>query len=381
VRLLEGSGTASPESGHRSGRHALNGRAGSTRVSACLAFDVDSRAERRRARGTRPRDEGRADTRRRAGLQSSTRSTRSRPFGYSPVDALRARRAHRSTGGRVRFRAVCLAASRASRANGPVGTPSSRANSSSGAEPFSGADPLRPAVASRSGCRRPRRRRRRRPRCARAGSAGRVDRGRGSALIWVWMISWPLDHQGTKGLAEAESRPRSTDAAVLLAAIASLAAIALALVRASSNQDPVAITQVVLSVLAVTLSWALVNTDRRCRARSWARRHGTPRAARRPRHTGAQRAAPGRRRRRGLRRLPGAGARPGGVVRVPLVRPSTHPGRVTRRSIRRRLGSAGGRSSGTAPLPARTPHTSWCREPQPRTRACSTGTAPPRAGW
>jgi uncharacterized membrane protein len=202
-----------------------------------------------------------------------------------------------------------------------------------------------------------------------------------AALIWVWMISWPLDHQGTKGLAEAESRSRSTDAAVLLAAIASLAATALALVRASSNQDPVAITQVVLSVLAVTLSWALVNTDRRCRARSWARRHGTPRAARRPRHTGAQRAAPGRRRRRGLRRLPGAGARPGGVVRVPLVRPSTHPGRVTRRSIRRRLGSAGGRSSGTAPLPARTPHTSWCREPQPRTRACSTGTAPPRAGW
>ena len=81
-----------------------------------------------------------------------------------------------------------------------------------------------------------------------------------AALTWVWMISWPQDHEGTKRLAEAESRSRSTDAAVLLAAITSLAAIALALVRASSNQDPVAIAQVILSVLAVVLSWALVNT-------------------------------------------------------------------------------------------------------------------------
>jgi uncharacterized membrane protein len=81
-----------------------------------------------------------------------------------------------------------------------------------------------------------------------------------TALTWAWTVSWPQDDQGTKRLAEAEGRTRSTDTGVLIAAIASLGAIALALVRASGNQDPVAITLVILSVLAVTLSWALVNT-------------------------------------------------------------------------------------------------------------------------
>jgi len=82
----------------------------------------------------------------------------------------------------------------------------------------------------------------------------------GVALIWVWRISWQQDHLGTKRLAEAESRSRSTDAAVLLAAIASLGAVVLALVRASGNQDSVAIASVILGVLAVILSWAQVNT-------------------------------------------------------------------------------------------------------------------------
>jgi uncharacterized membrane protein len=79
-------------------------------------------------------------------------------------------------------------------------------------------------------------------------------------LTWVWRISWPQDPQGTKYLAEEESKSRSTDAAVLIAAVASLGAVALALVRASSNQDAVAVTLVVLSVLTVIASWALVNT-------------------------------------------------------------------------------------------------------------------------
>ena len=64
----------------------------------------------------------------------------------------------------------------------------------------------------------------------------------------------------SKYLAEEESKSRSTDAAVLIAAVASLGAVALALVRASSNQDAVAVTLVVLSVLTVIASWALVNT-------------------------------------------------------------------------------------------------------------------------
>jgi uncharacterized membrane protein len=80
------------------------------------------------------------------------------------------------------------------------------------------------------------------------------------ALTWVWRTSWPQDPQGTKRLAEEESQSRSTDTAVLIAAVASLAAVAEALVRSSSNQDPSAITLVILSIVAAILSWALVNT-------------------------------------------------------------------------------------------------------------------------
>jgi len=79
-------------------------------------------------------------------------------------------------------------------------------------------------------------------------------------LTWVWWISWPQDHTGTERLAEEEARSRSTDTWVLVAAVISLAEVALALVRSSSRQDAVAVTSVLLSVVSVVLSWALVNT-------------------------------------------------------------------------------------------------------------------------
>jgi len=79
-------------------------------------------------------------------------------------------------------------------------------------------------------------------------------------LTWVWRIGWPQDDRGTKRLAEMESRHRSTDAAVLIGAVVSLGAVAQALTRASSNRDAVAVTLVILSVIAVVLAWALVNT-------------------------------------------------------------------------------------------------------------------------
>ena len=81
-----------------------------------------------------------------------------------------------------------------------------------------------------------------------------------AALIWVWRTSWPQGPQGTKRLAEEEGQTHSTDTLVLTAAVASLAAVADALVRSSSNQDPLAVTLVILSIVAVILSWALVNT-------------------------------------------------------------------------------------------------------------------------
>ena len=80
------------------------------------------------------------------------------------------------------------------------------------------------------------------------------------ALTWVWYVSWPQDASGTERLAEEESRARSTDLAVVLAAVASLAAIGVAMERSSGQKDAVAIASVVLSMVSAVLSWMLVNT-------------------------------------------------------------------------------------------------------------------------
>src|SRR3954470_357092 len=79
-------------------------------------------------------------------------------------------------------------------------------------------------------------------------------------LTWVWRIIWPLDPQGTERLAEGESRLRTTDTGVLIAAVVSLGAVALAVVRSSSGGDAGAIAAVLLSLVGAILSWCLVNT-------------------------------------------------------------------------------------------------------------------------
>ncbi|MDQ1669482.1 MAG: hypothetical protein QOE40_1543 [Actinomycetota bacterium] len=84
--------------------------------------------------------------------------------------------------------------------------------------------------------------------------------GASVALVWVWRTCWPLGPDGTKLLAEAESRSASTDAAVLISSVVSLAAVALALVRSSGEHDAASVVLVISGVVAVTLSWALVNT-------------------------------------------------------------------------------------------------------------------------
>jgi uncharacterized membrane protein len=80
------------------------------------------------------------------------------------------------------------------------------------------------------------------------------------ALAWVWRISWPQDSVGTKQLAEAEGRTRSTDTAVVLAAVASLGAVVFALIDSGGSNEALAGAAVVLSITTVVLSWALVNT-------------------------------------------------------------------------------------------------------------------------
>jgi uncharacterized membrane protein len=78
-------------------------------------------------------------------------------------------------------------------------------------------------------------------------------------LTWVWAISWPQDPGGTKRLAEDEGRTHATDTVVLVAAVASLAAVVVAVVQAG-GRGAVDVAAVVLSVGVVILSWALVNT-------------------------------------------------------------------------------------------------------------------------
>lgn len=78
-------------------------------------------------------------------------------------------------------------------------------------------------------------------------------------LTWVWRISWPRDPAGTKRLAEDEGRTHVTDTVVLVAAVASLAAVMVAVARAGSK-DALDVAAVLLSVGVVILSWALVNT-------------------------------------------------------------------------------------------------------------------------
>jgi uncharacterized membrane protein len=79
-------------------------------------------------------------------------------------------------------------------------------------------------------------------------------------LLWTWRLIWPLDAAGTKRLAEGEARVRTTDTAIVSAAVVSLVAVVLALERASQPDTVAATVIVVLSVVSISLSWAVVNT-------------------------------------------------------------------------------------------------------------------------
>jgi uncharacterized membrane protein len=76
----------------------------------------------------------------------------------------------------------------------------------------------------------------------------------------IWMLAWPLDSEGTKRIAEIDARRPATDTAVLAATFASIAAVIAALVEASGRKDAVSVAMIVLSVVAILMSWAMVNT-------------------------------------------------------------------------------------------------------------------------
>jgi uncharacterized membrane protein len=79
-------------------------------------------------------------------------------------------------------------------------------------------------------------------------------------LTWVWRTIWPQDAAGTERLADRESRSKTTDTAVLVAAAVSLGAVGLAVVQSNSANNPGAVASVLLSLAGAALSWGLVNT-------------------------------------------------------------------------------------------------------------------------
>jgi uncharacterized membrane protein len=79
-------------------------------------------------------------------------------------------------------------------------------------------------------------------------------------LAWVWRLIWPEDAAGTKRLAEAEGRTHTTDAGVLMATVASFGAVASALLLSSRRHGATATAAVLLSLVAIVLSWSLANT-------------------------------------------------------------------------------------------------------------------------
>ena len=81
-----------------------------------------------------------------------------------------------------------------------------------------------------------------------------------TAMTWVWAGCWNLDHRATKRVAQDEGGARSTDTEVVLAAIASLAAVAIAMAQAAGRHDAASECSVLLCVANVVLSWSLINT-------------------------------------------------------------------------------------------------------------------------
>jgi len=79
-------------------------------------------------------------------------------------------------------------------------------------------------------------------------------------LVWAWRIIWSQDHEGTGRTAEEEGETHTTDTGILIASVASLAAVVAAVLRKGSDLDPVAVISVILSLVTVVLSWTLTNT-------------------------------------------------------------------------------------------------------------------------
>jgi uncharacterized membrane protein len=80
-------------------------------------------------------------------------------------------------------------------------------------------------------------------------------------LVWVWVTSWRLDAEGTAAAAEREDPSRPiTDVILLVAAVASLAAVVLTIADASKASGTGQLLRVLLGIASIVASWFLVHT-------------------------------------------------------------------------------------------------------------------------
>jgi uncharacterized membrane protein len=80
-------------------------------------------------------------------------------------------------------------------------------------------------------------------------------------IVRVWLKIWPLDAEGTSAIAAREDPTRRTaDVVVLLAAVASLGAVAVVIVQSHSTQGSMQGLEIGLGAGSVVVSWLLVHT-------------------------------------------------------------------------------------------------------------------------
>jgi uncharacterized membrane protein len=80
-------------------------------------------------------------------------------------------------------------------------------------------------------------------------------------LVWIWATVGPKDAEATAALARSEDFSRATADLVLVgASVASLIAVGMTLVLAGQAHDGRKIALITLTILTVSLAWALVHT-------------------------------------------------------------------------------------------------------------------------
>ena len=79
--------------------------------------------------------------------------------------------------------------------------------------------------------------------------------------VWSWRSVWPLDAAATAADAAREDPSRTAaDLACLLAAVASLAAVAVVLVQAGNAKGATKLLEMLLAVVSVAVSWLIIHT-------------------------------------------------------------------------------------------------------------------------